>query len=473
MRISLTKILAILLLVCTIVTSLASCDQLAGLLNGLIPGAGDQGEDDPNKGNTEDEPFVHVDYVSQLKLDMNSETLKLEATVQMLIDGDTTHFRVNSSIAENGILKARYLAVNTPESTGQIEPWGKKASDFTKSKLSTAVSIILESDNNKWNVDSSGGRHLVWVWYKSSADGDYRNLNLELLQNGLSKASNVSETRYGDICHKAVMQARTEKLHIYSNQKDPGFYYGDAEVISLKELRLNITSYLQQKVAFEGIVTRDIDDGVYIENYDAETGISYGIYVYYGKTANGDINSILKEGNLVRVVGKVTEFGGSYQVSDVKYNPFEPDDPDNLQKLGEGYAPSFEKITADYFLNGQVNVTVTKLDPETEESVTVNHGVKKFADMAQGTTVSMDNVYVQNVSTQESGSGKGSLTLICVSGGYTFKVFISAHKNFYVNGSMVTADYFQGKTINFKGVIEYHYGNQIELISLRDVEFVD
>ncbi len=112
--------------------------------------------------NTPEEP-VHVDYVSQVKLDMNSPTLKQEVTLKMHIDGDTTHFYAPTSVADEGVMKARYLDVNTPESTGSIEEWGKAASNFTKEKITDAVSIIVESNTDKWEFDGNG-RHLVWVW---------------------------------------------------------------------------------------------------------------------------------------------------------------------------------------------------------------------------------------------------------------------------------------------------------------------
>ena len=92
--------------------------------------------------------------------------------MKQFVDGDTTHFFVPSSVMPGGVLKARYLAVNTPESTGKIEEFGKKASNFTKEKLSSAVSIIIESETASWNPDSTGDRYLVWVWYKPSADAE-------------------------------------------------------------------------------------------------------------------------------------------------------------------------------------------------------------------------------------------------------------------------------------------------------------
>ena len=69
-------------------------------------------------------PFV--DYVAEVKLDKTSGRVYTEATVKTFVDGDTTHFYVPTSVSETGVLKARYLAVNTPESTGKIRSGAKK-----------------------------------------------------------------------------------------------------------------------------------------------------------------------------------------------------------------------------------------------------------------------------------------------------------------------------------------------------------
>ena len=82
------RILSIILLLCLVVGSFASCNKDNG------------GEDGP----------VHVDYVEQTKLDMNSSTKKLEVTMKSHIDGDTTHFHVPTSVDVTGVMKARYLA---------------------------------------------------------------------------------------------------------------------------------------------------------------------------------------------------------------------------------------------------------------------------------------------------------------------------------------------------------------------------
>ena len=82
-----------------------------------------------------------TDYVSKLTLDMTTDSLKQEVTVYKNIDGDTTHFKFKDpsklpeAAKEDGYFKARYMAINTPESTGKIEEWGKKASTYTKEAL--------------------------------------------------------------------------------------------------------------------------------------------------------------------------------------------------------------------------------------------------------------------------------------------------------------------------------------------------
>ena len=192
------RFLSALLVLCTLVSCLGSCDFIKGLVKG----------DEPP---VEDQLPEWQDFASQLKLDLNTSSLKWEVEVKMFIDGDTTHFYINNSGNINGIsktpgidgvLKARYLGINTPESTGKIEPWGKKASNFTKSKLESAESIIIESDDENWNVDSTGERFLVWVWYKPEGAKDYRNLNLEILQEGLAVSSKSGRYVYGEYCEK-------------------------------------------------------------------------------------------------------------------------------------------------------------------------------------------------------------------------------------------------------------------------------
>ena len=434
------------------------------LTAGLLAGCGE-----PTTGPVTDttqptsaEPTENVDYAVSVKLDMNSATIKQEVTVKQFIDGDTTHFHVPTSMMPGGVLKGRYLAVNTPESTGKIEEYGKKASNFTKEKLSAATSIILEGETAAWEADSTGDRYLVWVWYRTDENSEYRNLNIELLQNGLAIASSSANNQYGATCMNAINQAKAQKLNVYSGQKDPDFYYGDAVELTLKELRTNVETYNGMKVAFNGVVTVNDSNSVYVEAYDAETDMYYGMSVYYGYNLNGKGLEILTVGNEVRIVGSVQyyEAGGTYQVSDLNYRLMQPDDPSNIQKISEGNDPAFFETTADRFLNGQV-ITV---DDEGNETT------NKYAAMAMSTSIEMKGLTVVDsyTTTAESSASKGAFTLTCLVDGQYVDVRTTVLTD--KDGNLVKADVYEGKTIDVKGIVDYYNGTyQIKVFSADNI----
>lgn len=441
------RLLAVCLLATILLSALVACDH--------------GGNTDPTSPAGAD----HVDYAASVKLDSASGTMQQAVTVKAYIDGDTTHFFVPSSVIPGGVLKARYLAINTPESTGKIEEWGKKASNFTKEKLSGASSIIVESDTAAWNVDSTGDRYLVWVWYRNSETEEYRNLNIEILQEGLAIASNSANNRYGETAMKAINQAKAEKLNVHSGQKDPNFPYGGAAELTIKELRTNITAYDNNKVAFEGVITKNNSNTVYVEEYDAETDMYYGMTVYYGYALNGTGLQILTVGNRVRIVGTVQyyETGGTWQVSGLEYSPMRPDDPNNIKKLGEGFDPSYREIDPTTFLTGSVTTMVGSEDGEEEKTF-------KYAELAMSTSVSMKNLQVVDIYTtsNEESSSKGAMTLTCTVDGQTISVRTIVLYD--ENHTLITADYFRGKTIDVKGLVDYFDGTyQIKVFAVGDV----
>jgi len=408
-------------------------------------------------------PAQIVDY-ADFKLQMNSETRKQEVTVKSFIDGDTVHFHVPEQVMESGVLKARFLAVNTPESTGKIEEYGKAASEFTKEKLSQATSIIIESDDSKWNADSTGGRYLVWVWYKTAEMKDYRNLNVEILQNGLAIPSSSANNRYGSTCTAAIAQARAQKLNVYSGQKDPDFYYGEAVELTLRELRTNISEYNGMKVAFNGVVTVNNNNGVYVEDYDEETGLYYGMSVYYGYGLSGTGLDILSVGNEVRIVGSVQyyEAGGTYQVSDLTYRMMKPDDPGNIQKISEGNSAAFTLTEADTLINGQVEIV-----GETTKAF-------DYAELAMGTTVEMKGLKVVDIYTtvDEASSSKGAMTITCEVNGITVTVRTAVLLD--ENQNVITEDAYRGKVIDVKGIVDYFDGAyQIKVFTAKNITIIE
>ena len=454
--------LALLLLICLLLGSLCGCQQSGQ------PGPETTPVQDPvddTSASAEDTVPEFVDYVAQTKLDMSSETLKQEVTVKTFVDGDTVHFNIPSYVMEGGVLKGRFLAINTPESTGKIEEYGKAASNFTKETLKKATSIILESDTAAWNADSTGGRYLVWVWYKTADSNEYRNLNIEILQNGLAIASNSGGNRYGTTCLAAIAQAKAHKLNIHSGQKDPDFYYGDAVELTLKELRTNIDQYNGIKVAFNGIITRENSQTVYVEAYDSENDMYYGMAVYYGYGLSGAGLEILTVGNEVRIVGTVQyyETGGTWQVSGLTYRAMKPDDPSNIQKLSEGNAPGYPVVDPKTFTKGEVTVV------SEEGQITA-----PFAQLAMSSSIAMDNLRVVDVYTtnKEDSASKGAMTLTCSAGGVTLT--IRTVVLYDENGDLVTANRYLGRTINVRGIIDYYDGTyQIKVFSPNDITIVN
>lgn len=400
------------------------------------------------------------DFVSELKLDMTSESLKQEVTVSKFVDGDTTHFIVPSNVVAEGVLQARYLAINTPESTGKIEEWGKAASKFTKEILSNATNILIESDDNKWNLDSTGGRYLVWVWYKTSEDGDYRNLNLEILQNGYAFASNSGQNRYGDICLEAIAQARKNKLHVYSDEKDPDFYYGEAIELTLKELRLHVVDYVGLKVAFEGNVIRNHANTIYLEDFDEETGLYFGISVYLGYNLNGEGLEIVNAGNRSRIVGTVQyyEAGETYQVSGLQYRAIKPNDPSNIKLIKTGVEPGNPLFTVDSLLNGKVTLVVNE---ETGEKK-----VMKNCEAMMSTSVKIEGLYVKSTRVSDTGTNK-YMILTCEQDGKTITI---KSEVFYNEDGSINYNIFKEQTIDVLGIVDYYSGSyQLRIFSEDDV----
>lgn len=410
-----------------------------------------------NQKETPDPGPVHVDYVAQTKLDLSGTTLTQEVTwgKHSHIDGDTSHFEVSRSVDSSGVIKARYLAIDTPESTGQIEEWGKAASRFTEEKLSTAASIIIESDTDQWNYDGNG-RYLVWVWYQPTEGAEYRNLNIELLQNGLGASSSASEGRYGSVAVAAIAQATTEKLYMFSGQKDPEYPYGEAESVTLRELRTNVADYNGKKVAVEGMVTYNSDYTAYIESFDAETELWYGMQIFYGY--NSQLIPVLEQGAVVRIVGVVTEFYGTYQISSLTYNRMRPEDPANTTQLSTGNDIAFREVSADEF-------TGTKIIPVGDSEETF-----AFGDLAVSTSISMNNLQINSIYTTKNPESDdfGAMTFTCSVDGITVDVRTAVLKD--AEGNLITADVYEGKTIDVEGIVDYYNGAyQIKVFSADNI----
>ncbi|MDE7159029.1 MAG: thermonuclease family protein [Clostridiales bacterium] len=409
-----------------------------------------------------------IDYVHQVSLDFSSETKKQEVTVRLFVDGDTTHFDpvTDSKITPynaadfadtDGYIKARYLAINTPESTGKIEPWGKKASKFTRSKLESAQSIVVESDDGNWNIDSSGSyRYLLWIWYLPEGGTEYINLNIEILQEGLALGSSAANNRYGKFALGAATQARALKLYVFSTDRDPDFPYGQATPVTLKELRCNIADYNGQKVKVEGVIAAEFNNSVYIEDLDAETGLYFGMAVYYGYGVTGTLSSVLSMGNRVSIVGIVSlyEGSGTYQISGLTYSEYNP--INNSTVVSEGHEPAFAVTDAKDIVSGTVSYVVETEDENGELKIETKEIA--YGEAIMDTTVTVKDLKVKSIYTTEQGSSAGAMSITCEATDgteITIRTEVLKDEN---DKTITAAKYPVGTKINVKGVVDKYDG---------------
>lgn len=157
-----------------------------------------------------------------------------EVTLKYNVDGDTAHFNLpNSSYSSVFTSSFRFLNMDTEETYGDVEEWGKPASTYTAYLLDNAYSIALQTDPGD-EVADAYGRGLVWVWVQMDKNSEYELLNYKLVQQGLAKVAylygagesiyydNVSYTNW---MYKAESEAKSNLRGMYSNLLDPYWDY--------------------------------------------------------------------------------------------------------------------------------------------------------------------------------------------------------------------------------------------------------
>lgn len=259
-----------------------------------------------------------IDYVNngsvKLKMDYTNRTFEKDGIekveLRTCIDGDTSHFS-----AKSGTIKIRYYGVDTPESTGKVQPYGKKASNFTKSKLKAAAengTIVITAPDTKYTTpsfDSTGTRYLGLVWINETVkNAPYDTLvclNLWIVQEGFSvykSSTDANLSEYTPTFMAAEDQARKLKLNYLSGEEDDGFNYGAYEEVSLLDLKREVVANLNDSshanaydganVKVQGTVVGYCDNilylqGIFDEEHGAEKGKTEyaGINIFCGMTA--------------------------------------------------------------------------------------------------------------------------------------------------------------------------------------------
>lgn len=302
-----------------------------------------------------------------------------EATVSAFTDGDTTRFRLSSG--ETVIV--RYYEVDTPESTSNIEKWGKAASNFTKKTLSGAEQIVLEATGPRAVHDSYGTRYLGYVWYRPAGEQTFKCLNLELTENGFTdnKGINTEDYPYYSYFHKANTFAKSIQLRLYSSLDDP-LFTTDPTPLSLAEFEDNPDAYYDPdtdtgaRVSLTACLTGLYvsDSGTYTftaTDIDPETGEKHSINVYAGYTSSAASN--MKLGHLYKIVGNLQKYGGKFQISGLHYNAvFQIDNGEYTVVQQKDYYLTFDNTVpfiSQYSQTLYSDLTVTDVKTEGEFQV--------------------------------------------------------------------------------------------------------
>jgi len=130
----------------------------------------------------------------------------LPAYVTGVVDGDTVHVRLENGKEE----KVRFIGVDTPESTREVEPYGKEAAAYTKKRLDGRT-VYLELDVGERD---KYGRLLAYVWLSppkndGEAEVQAKMFNAELLLNGYAQVMTVlPNVKYANLFAKFQREAR-------------------------------------------------------------------------------------------------------------------------------------------------------------------------------------------------------------------------------------------------------------------------
>jgi micrococcal nuclease len=124
--------------------------------------------------------------------------------VTIVVDGDTVYASLNGREE-----KVRFIGVDTPESTREVEPYCKEASAYTQQRLA-GRQVYLELDVGERD---KYGRLLAYVWLEqpnSTAEQEVRAkmYNAELLLNGYAQVMTVPpNVKYADLFVKLQREA--------------------------------------------------------------------------------------------------------------------------------------------------------------------------------------------------------------------------------------------------------------------------
>ncbi len=290
-----------------------------------------------------DDLHLEEDFTGKVFTEPSDNTSAIgEVTLTSVTDGDTLNFvngRVDAKKSNENSKALRFLGINTPESTARIEPWGVKASKFTKSILwdsanekQKVYSVVLQNDYNVWGQKESNDRYLGFVWYKVNEDSSYRLLNLEILEQcySINELHEYSEfCPYLDYFEQAYVDARSSKLRV-NGESDPGYDYTNTIVdVTIRDIRENYenfgisessdTSGSGIRLRVTAIIVMFTGDNIVVRDVKNPypNGDYASIYVFSSINIKGFASSHAV-GDIITFVCRATTYNNNIQLTDVK-----------------------------------------------------------------------------------------------------------------------------------------------------------
>lgn len=151
--------------------------------------------------------FIIVSFIMIIPISIKAtNNERIQVTLNKCVDGDTAWFNV-----DNETVKARFLAIDTPESTTKVEEYGKEASNYTCTELTNATKIEIEYDDNSDKTDKYD-RILVWVFV------DDELLQEKIINEGLGEVAYLyGDYKYTNNLEIAQMEAKSKNIGMWSD----------------------------------------------------------------------------------------------------------------------------------------------------------------------------------------------------------------------------------------------------------------
>ena len=134
---------------------------------------------------------------------------------------------------------------------------------------------------------------------------------------------------------------------------------------------------------------------------------------------------------------------------------------------GAGKSTTLNIVTG-YLSATEGSVTVDIM-PTLDENFVVSETFD-YAHLALGSSIAMTDLRVTGIytTTNEESASKGAMTLTCRSGDQTVSVRTVVLRD--ADGNVITAEAYQGKTIDVRGIVDYYNGDyQIKVFSADDI----